>query len=149
MQFRRYQAADQAAVLELIQQTIRTINIHDYTAHQVAVWSAIDENQWANSLTHSLAFVVMEQAQIIGFADLTPNGYIDRFYIHADYQRRGVGQALLKKIEAAIATTRYSVAASITARPFFESQGYQVVRENQVTLRAVMFTNYLMEKVLT
>lgn len=36
--------------------------------------------------------------------------------------------------------------ASITARPFFESQGFVVLTEQVVTLRGVDFINYRMEK---
>ena len=36
--------------------------------------------------------------------------------------------------------------ASITARPFFENRGYQVVREQQVERQGVFLTNYVMEK---
>ncbi|MFC4710872.1 hypothetical protein ACWOEJ_05925 [Enterococcus eurekensis] len=41
---------------------------------------------------------------------------------------------------------KLTVAASITARPFFESQGYQVVQQNQVFIKDVPFVNFLMEK---
>ena len=38
--------------------------------------------------------------------------------------------------------------ASITARPFFEKRGYQVVREQQVERKGLLLTNYVMEKML-
>lgn len=41
---------------------------------------------------------------------------------------------------------KLTVAASITARPFFESQGYKVVQQNQVFIKDVPFVNFLMEK---
>lgn len=37
---------------------------------------------------------------------------------------------------------KLTVAASITARPFFESQGYQVVQQNQVFIKDVPFVNF-------
>ena len=36
--------------------------------------------------------------------------------------------------------------ASITARPFFEKRGYQVLRAQQVERRGILLTNYIMEK---
>lgn len=41
---------------------------------------------------------------------------------------------------------KLTVAASITARGFFESQGYQVVHQNQVYIKEVPFVNFSMEK---
>lgn len=38
--------------------------------------------------------------------------------------------------------------ASITARPFFEKQGYRVIREQQVERRDLLLTNFVMEKTL-
>ena len=38
------------------------------------------------------------------------------------------------------------VAASITARPFFEKRGYRVIREQQVERKGILLTNYVMEK---
>jgi putative acetyltransferase len=38
--------------------------------------------------------------------------------------------------------------ASITARPFFEQQGFRVVREQMVSRRGVSMTNFVMEKEL-
>lgn len=41
---------------------------------------------------------------------------------------------------------KITVAASITARPFFESQGYQVIQQNQFFIKEVSFVNFSMEK---
>lgn len=41
---------------------------------------------------------------------------------------------------------KLTVAASITARGFFESQAYQVVHQNQVYIKEVPFVNFSMGK---
>ena len=38
--------------------------------------------------------------------------------------------------------------ASITARSFFEKQGYRVIREQQVERKGLLLTNFVMEKTL-
>lgn len=149
MFMRPYQPTDQKEVLTLIKNTIQIINRKDYHPEQITIWSDIDETTWSNSLGNHVALVMLEEEQIIGFGDMTYTGYVARFYIHHEYQGQGVGSVLLKELEQQIMTENYSVAASITARPFFESQGYQVLRENHVILREVEFLNYLMEKVIT
>ena len=83
----------------------------------------------------------MEGGVIVGIADLGPDGYLDRLYVHRDWQGRGVASALCDALPAARTTH-----ASITARPFFERRGWRVVREQQVERRGVLLTNFVMER---
>ena len=78
---------------------------------------------------------------IIGFADLAEDGYLDRLYVHRDWQGRGVATALCDALPDARLTH-----ASLTARPFFEKRGWHVVREQQVERRGVRLTNFVMER---
>lgn len=36
--------------------------------------------------------------------------------------------------------------ASVTARPFFEKRGYQVIKEQRVERQGILLNNYIMEK---
>lgn len=85
--------------------------------------------------------VAVEGGVIVGFADLGPDGYLDRLYVHRDWQGRGVASALCDALPAARITH-----ASITARPFFERRGWHVVKEQQVERRGVLLTNFVMER---
>ena len=51
-------------------------------------------------------------------------------------------QALLR------GTPLVTVHASITAKPFFEQRGYQVLKQQQVLVEGIALTNYVMEKQL-
>lgn len=82
---------------------------------------------------------------IAGFGDIDETGYLDRLYVHKDYQRRGVAAALCDAMERT-APGKIVTHASITARPFFEGRGYTVVRTQQVERQGVLLTNYVMEK---
>ncbi|TKV34788.1 GNAT family N-acetyltransferase, partial [Citrobacter sp. TBCS-11] len=73
-------------------------------------------------------------------------GYIDLFYISADYQRQGVGQQLLKDLEKSSQALMFSVNSSITAKAFFEKMGYQELKQNLVYLRGQEFINYTLLK---
>ena len=44
--------------------------------------------------------------------------------------------------------SRYFSEVSITARPFYEHLGFTVVKEQEVEMRDVKLTNYVMEKVV-
>ena len=98
------------------------------------------------------ALVVAEDAgRLAGFAELEANGHIDRVYVSADYQGQGVGRALLAAVVAEarrLGLVRRLVEASITARPFFESQGFALLAPQVVVCRGVEFVNYRMERML-
>ena len=74
------------------------------------------------------------------------SGYLDRLYIHADYQGQGIATAICDRLESAITAERFCTQASITARPFFEKRAYCVRQSQQVERRGVLLKNYLMEK---
>lgn len=147
MEIRRYQQADCQAVAELFYETVHTVNASDYTKAQLAVWATgePDLKQWDQSLQSHFSVVALENDTLIGFGDIDQTGYLDRLFTHADYQRRGVATAICHQLEQAVAG-RIVTHASITARPFFESRGYQVVREQQVARQGVLLTNFVMEK---
>ena len=77
------------------------------------------------------------------------NGYLDRLYVHRDYQRKGVASSLLRELSQKVKTDEITTYASITARPFFEKMGYRVVRENIVERKGVSLINYFMVKKLS
>ena len=154
MELRRYAPEDTGEILRLFYETVHTVNARDYSPEQLAVWAPerADASRWQQTLSAHQSYVAVEDGQIVGFADLdVPAAYFDRLYIHKDYQRRGIAALLADQIErdareAGIAVLE--VAASITARPFFEKRAYRLVREQQVERGGVYLTNFDMEKAL-
>lgn len=66
-------------------------------------------------------------------------------------QRRGVATLLLHEAEFLAkckGAGKLTSEVSITARPFFEKHGFDVVRENVVNIGGIVMTNYSMEKLL-
>ena len=88
----------------------------------------------------------MEGETIVGFADMDGSGYLDRLYVHRDFQRRGVATALCDALEAASAAETFTTHASRTARPFFECRGWRVTRERTAFRRGVALSNFAMER---
>ena len=76
---------------------------------------------------------------------MADNGYLDRLYVHKDYQGQGIASALCDALEQAVSGP-YETHASLTARPFFAQRGYQVVKEQQVERKGVLLTNFVMRK---
>ena len=76
------------------------------------------------------------------------NGHIDCFYVHHEYQRCGVGSSLMKEVLNKAKTLRLKQVfseVSLTAKPFFESKGFKVVKQQNVCIRGVKLTNFVME----
>ena len=152
IKIRNYERRDAYVTWDLKFQTIRNINIRDYSSEQVAAWAPanFDMDVWLKRIDDMKPFIAEINGQVVGFADLQQDGYIDHFFCHADYQGIGVGRALMEHIFSTGRTngvSRYYSAVSLTARPFYERYGFRVVKEQQIEVNGLLLTNFVMEKV--
>lgn len=147
MILRDYLPGDCAALAELFYHTVHTVNAADYTKEQLDAWAngRVDLAVWDRSFRAHLCVVAVEGDSVVGFGDLDETGYLDRLYVHAAHQRKGIATAICNRLEAA-APERVVTHASITARPFFEKRGYRVIREQQVERGGILLTNFIMQK---
>lgn len=147
MEIRTYQPADCKEMAELFYQTVHTVNAKDYTRPQLDAWATgqVDLEQWNRSFLAHLSLVAVEDGAIVGFGDIASDGYLDRLYVHADHQGRGIATALCDRLEQAVQGP-ITTHASITARPFFEKRGYAVIKEQTVERQGVALTNFVMIK---
>jgi putative acetyltransferase len=155
IRIRDYQTEDTQALANIYYNTIHRVNIRDYSQAQVDAWapsdSVDDYSGWLEKLEKIKPFVAVTGEKIVGFAEFEPNGHIDCFYCHHEWQGKGVGSALMQYIfEKADQQTipRICAEVSITAKPFFERKGFNIVKEQIVTLRGVELKNFVMEKVI-
>ena len=127
---------------------MHTVNAKDYTREQLDAWATgeINLEEWDESFQAHLTVVAEMDGKIVGFGDMDKTGYLDRLYVHKDYQRRGVATAICDALEQNTKAAEFITHASITARPFFEKRGYTVVREQQVERRGKLLTNFVMRK---
>jgi UDPglucose--hexose-1-phosphate uridylyltransferase len=138
-------------LIDLFRDTVRTVNIRDYTASQVVAWApdVIHPAEWRTRFADQRVFVFECDGEPTGFASYEADGHLDMFYVHARRQRRGIGATLLNALEAdanSRGLSRIYGEISVTARPFFESRGYVHLAEQTVRVRGVTFTNHRMEK---
>lgn len=147
MIIRKYQPSDCKELTELFYNTVHTVNAKDYTKEQLDVWATgkVDFEKWNESLQEHFSVVAVDDETIAGFGDIDKTGYLDRLYVHADHQRKGIATAICNQLEQAV-QGNITTHASITAKPFFEKRGYKIVKEQQVERQGTFLTNYVMIK---
>ena len=143
MEIRSYRQEDIKVIAELFYNTVHSVNAADYTDEQLDAWADgnINLEAWDRSFRKHMTLVAVMDSdeeegngQIVGFADMDSAGYLDRLYVHKDFQRHGIASELCDRLEQSVDAETITTHASITARPFFEKR------------EGVLLTNYVMKK---
>lgn len=153
MRIRRYRAEDAPLLARIFYETVHSVNGADYTPAQLHAWApeVPDAQLWHARMSRRHTLVAEEDGEPIAFAELEPDGHLDMFYCHKRALRRGTGTRLYHAVECVareLGLERIFTEASITARAFFEHQGYRVKEVRTVVQRGAEVTNYAMEKAL-
>lgn len=154
MLIRPYEPTDARATLEVFTRAVHETARNDYTAEQLAAWAppGLDLTRWARKREEPDTVVAVDDdGAVIGFTDLDATGYINMMFVHPEWVRRGVATTLLNEVIArahARGIRRLSTHASVTARPFFEAQGFVVIEQREPVLRGVALTNFAMQRLL-
>ena len=145
MDIRRYRSEDCREMAALFYDTVHEVNAADYTKEQLDAWACglVDMETWNRSFEEHFTVIAQAEGRITGFGDMSADGYLDRLYVHRDYQGKGIGTMICNRLEQAV-SGNIITHASITARPFFEKRGYRVVKEQQVERQGVFLTNFEM-----
>ena len=154
MILRKYKSDDCLKLLKLFYDTVRTVNKKDYNDEQLSVWAPdnyIEEkyNTWQKSLSENFTVIAEKNGDIVGFGDIEKNGYLNRLFVHKNYQSRGIASSIVKELEnyaEKICIRTIITEASTTGKPFFEKIGYSLIKEQQVKKKGIFLTNYVMEK---
>ena len=101
---RGYQMSDCKEITELFYNTVHTINAKDYTKEQLDVWATgqADLEKWNQSLQEHYSIVAIDNKIIVGFGDIDKDGYLDRLFVHSNYQGKGVATAICNQLEQAV-----------------------------------------------
>ncbi len=150
---RQYTSDDAQDLANIYYNTIHNINSQDYSEEQVNEWapsSSLELTGWKKKWENIIPLVALLDNKIVGFAEFESNGHIDCFYVHHEHQGQGVGSSLMNAIfnkANTLQLKRLFAEVSITAKPFFESKGFKVLKQQSVNIRGTALTNYIMEKV--
>ncbi len=151
MLIRPYKSGDAAKIVTLFYDTVHAACAADYTPEQLDAWApeVPDPDVWHARMAKRHTLVAEEEGEIQGFAELDGNGTLDMLFCRPEVLGRGVGWGLYGKIEEiarGAAMSRIVTDASITARPFFERQGFKLLKRNSVKRAGTELTNFTMEK---
>lgn len=153
MEIRRFRYGDEAALFRVFLSAIHVIASQDYTTEQIDAWAPADLNldRWANRVREIWPFVVEIGDEVVGYADVQQDGYIDQFFVSGSHARKGIGTRLMARIHEealSLGLTELTSDVSKTAEPFFILHGFQVVERRYPIRRGVTLQNALMRKVL-
>lgn len=153
MQVRRYRPGEEDELWQLYYDTTHIIIGKVYTKEQVDRWAPHnkDMDEWKERLKKKNPFVVVENDTIIGFAELEPDGHIDYFYVHHNWQGMGVGSMLYNTIEEEAInkkTPHLYAEVSVPAKEFFLKQGFKILEEKNKIICGAPAPNFIMKKKL-
>lgn len=151
---RQLEERDIPEMQELFRSTVLNINIKHYTQEEVEDWASCGDNpgRWKELLFYNQYIGAFnEENLMIGFSSMNKEGYLHSMFIHKDWQGKGVATQLLSEVEhmaRQYKVTEITTEVSLTARPFFEKKGYEVVNIQKCRANKLELTNFVMRKLL-
>lgn len=152
---RKYEPGDEIAIGHAYFDAVHQIASKDYSLVQCNAWAGPIEDDpnwaenWRKRCERKQPWVAIVEGELAGFIELDPDGHIDCTYAAAAFAGKGYMSAIMERIflEAhELGLPKLFAEVSITARPFFERHGFEVVRENWPEIRGVRLLNYIMER---
>ena len=152
MNVRRCRKSDAEDIAELHSKTVKAVNSEDYSKEIIRKWSDTDSSLYKDlsEFDQVKYFVAEKDGNIFGFSCLnTEEKAIKAIYTDKDHQGEGFGTALLKKMEEFArekGIDSLTCDSSITAKKFYQSKGYEVVRQTESEKGCVKIAGFLMKK---
>jgi len=146
---RRYAEGEESSLFDIYFTAIHLVASHDYTPEQVQAWAPrdLDVDLWKRKMREIKPFVADLNGELVGYADVQSNGYIDHFFVSGKHPRRGIGSLLMKRIlaeAASIGIPLLTSHVSRTAQPFFHTFGFVIAEQRYPEVRGVVVPNALM-----
>ena len=149
---RNAELGDLQTLQALFKETIEHTCSGDYNSDQIEAWTSSIENKdrWQRLISYQYCIVAEYEGNIVGFAALDDGDYVDFLYVNKKHLRKGIASQLFDelKLESLLeGFYKLHTDASITARSFFESKGFEIEKENKKDLRGIELINFRMKEV--
>lgn len=136
---------DAEGLLRVHQRAVLTLGRPTYSDAQLESWaSGNSPDRYVQDMREEgeiYEVAVVRKAGIVAFCSRRAHE-VRSLYVDPDWARHGIGSVLLKRAEAAIAEDgfqRVSIGASLVGLPFYERQGYRVLRHRHWKTRGGLF----------
>jgi len=154
MRIREFRIGDESALRAVFRSAVHELASADYTPEQIEAWApaALDPDIWIERMRCIRPFVVEFDGEILAYADVQANGYIDHFFVAGPHARTGLGTLLMQRIRSTASARGITVLTSHvsrTAQPFFARFGFFVVAHHSPVVRGVVVPNALMRCALS
>jgi putative acetyltransferase len=135
---------------KLFTETVLEVNRKDYSEEQTKDWASCgtELSKWENRLIQFNHYIYLKGTETVGFVAFNQQGFINSMFVSKDYQRSGIAQSLMnftlqecKKNQVIKLTSE----VSITAKPFFEKNGFVVIQKQNAKANQLTLVNYLMQ----
>jgi putative acetyltransferase len=151
IELRRGRADDVLTIARLFRDTVHAVNRQDYSAAHLDAWAPyqVDLEHWRGVIDGSYFMVAITGGMVVGFANLEGDDYVDQLFVHKDLLRKRIGTKLMEELEREAkrrGAARLWTQSSITARKFFERQGFATLQAQRSTYNGQIFDNFAMEK---
>jgi putative acetyltransferase len=149
VEVRPFVIEDGERTLRIFERAIQITARSRYSAREVAAWlgPSRDPATWSADRLAAGTFVADISGAVVGFTDLSADGYVDRLFVDPDHGRRGIAAALLdhvRRLAVDRGIAELSTHASLVARPVFENAGFQVSYEEAVEKEGEVLRRFFM-----
>lgn len=151
---RPFRNGEELILRDVFYSSVHGIARSHYSQRQLDAWAPRDyaPETWARRIRENQPYVAELDGELVGFADIQRDGYIDQFFVAEKAAGKGVGGALMRRLEQQADSwhlTRLSSNVSLAAQPFFRRFGFRIVQRQTVTISGVSLVNARMEKLMS
>lgn len=151
---RPLQEADILEMQDLFRSTVLHVNLKHYTQEEVEDWASCGDrlSRWKELLSNNdYVGAFNDERRMVGFSSMNQHGYLHSMFVHKDWQGKGIATQLLSEVERiarGFHVSEITSEVSLTAKPFFEKNGYEVVKNQKSKANKLELTNFVMRKTL-
>lgn len=130
--------------------SIEGLTAEAYSSEERRVWKSGAQNidKWKMRLNTQYFILAELGDELVGMGSIEDH-YIDVLYVHPSYSGKGIAFQLYQRLEKRgidLQLEKLETDASYLARPFFERQGFKVIRKNSNAKGGEVLINFRMTK---